>query len=149
MRQKNVGHPLVALLVQGMDARDMTVSELASEIGLSQSYLSELLREDKSFSKVDMSRLRSIAVFLELPAVSVFMLAGKLLHEDFLGKPHVISEQLQSGMRRVAQSSYGLKTSVSESMLERLPVEVKTLLAVIFQAATGESLIPSDDLGPR
>lgn len=137
MRNKNVGHPLAALVNQRIEIQGMTVSGLAIQIGFSQSYLSELLSGDKPFNKVDEDRLRSIAVFLELPAVKVFLLAGRLLHDDFFERPHAIRGQLREVMMQIAKSSFGLEASVSESMLENLPEEVKMLLALIFQDAIG------------
>lgn len=142
MRSKNVGHPLAALLTQCLGNEGLTVSKLAVELGVSQSYLSELLAGDKAFSKLDDEFVRSISAYLQIPAVVGLLLAGKLKHQDFVDRPLELNEQLKEAMVKVARSSYALESAVSPLMLMQLPAEVQLLLILVFQDATGNSVIP-------
>ena len=92
MRRKYIGHPLVALLAQSLNQQGQSVSKLAAEVGISQSYMSELLVGDKQFSKINDDVVRSIAAYLKIPAVVALLMAGKLRHQDFVDRPLELDE---------------------------------------------------------
>lgn len=142
MSRKNVGHPLSALLIQGIERQGATISKLAVELGISQSYLSELLAGDKSFSKLDDELVRAMALYINIPAVVAFILSGKLRHQDFFDGLLGLEDRLQGAMYRVGESSYALEAAVTIPTLMKLPTEVKLLLVLVFQEATGDNLIP-------
>lgn len=142
MRRKNLAHPLVALLTQSLDRQGQGVSKLAIELGISQSYLSELMAGDKQFSKLDDEVVRSIAAYLKIPAVVGLLMAGKLRHQDFLDRPLELNEMLQEVMQRIAKSSYAMESAVTAPMLRQLQTEVKLLLLLVFQEATGDMVMP-------
>lgn len=142
MGRKNVGHPLSALLVQAIERQGATISKLAVELGISQSYLSELLGGDKSFSKLDDELVRAMALYINIPAVVAFILSGKLCHRDFIDGAIGLEDRLQGAMYKVGESSYALEAAVTIPTLMKLPTEVKLLLVLVFQEATGDSLIP-------
>lgn len=104
MSRKNVGHPLSALLIQGIERQGATISKLAVELGISQSYLSELLAGDKSFSKLDDELVRAMALYINIPAVVAFILSGKLRHQDFFDGLLGLEDRLQGAMYRVGES---------------------------------------------
>lgn len=142
MRRKYLGHPLVALLSRSLTQQGQSVSKLSAELGISQSYLSELLVGDKLFSKLDDEIVRAIAAHLKIPAVVALLMAGKMKHQDFVDSPLEFDEMLQESVLRIGKSSYAMESAVTVPMLSQLPTEVKLLLMLIFQDATGEVLIP-------
>lgn len=142
MRRKYLGHPLVALLARSLTQEGQSVTKLAAEVGISQSYLSELLVGDKQFSKLDDEIVRAIAAHLNIPAVVALLMAGKLRHQDFVDRPLELDEMLDEAVQRIGVSSYALESAVTAPMLTQLPSDVKLLLVLIFQAATGSVLIP-------
>ena len=142
MRRKYLGHPLVALLARSLTQEGQSVTRLAAEVGISQSYLSELLVGDKQFSKLDDEIVRAIAAHLKIPAVVALLMAGKLRHQDFVDRPMELDEMLEEAVQRIGISSYALESAVTPPMLTQLPSDVKLLLVLIFQAATGNVLIP-------
>lgn len=142
MGRKNVGHPLSALLVQAIERQGATISKLAAELGISQSYLSELLGGDKSFSKLDDELVRAMAQCINIPPIVAFILSGKLCHQDFIDGAIRLEDRLQGAMYKVGESSYALEAAVTIPTLMKLPTEVKLLLVLVFQEATGDSLIP-------
>lgn len=142
MRRKYCAHPLVALLAQSLCLQGQSVSKLAVEVGISQSYMSELLVGDKQFSKLDDEIVRAIAAHLKIPAVVALLMAGKLRHGDFVDRPLELDEMLHEAVLRIGNSSYALESAVTASMLTQLPAEVKLLLVLVFQDATGHMVIP-------
>lgn len=142
MRRKYIAHPLVALLAQRLNHQGQGISKLAAEIGISQSYLSELLAGDKHFSKLDDGVVRSIAAYLKVPAVVALLMAGKLKHQDFVDRPLELDEMLQEAVLRIGMSSYAKESTVTTSMLSQLPAEVKLLLTLVYQDATGDTVMP-------
>lgn len=130
--------PLAALLYQRMKSEDVSVSNLAEQVGVAQSYLSELLRGDKLFLRLDEERLRAIASYLRVPTVIAYLLAGKLRYADFVEPSIDVDAQLTLAMASIARSPFGLETAVSHQMLAGLPLEVKLLLTLMYQSAGGE-----------
>ena len=63
MRRKYLGHPLVALLARSLTQEGQSVSKLSAELGISQSYLSELLVGDKKFNKLDDEKALEVRVY--------------------------------------------------------------------------------------
>nr|MBL8412054.1 helix-turn-helix transcriptional regulator [Dechloromonas sp.] len=133
--------PLAALLQQRMEYENVSVTNLARRLGVAQSYLSELLRGDKSFQRLDEERLRAVANYLHVPAVIALLLVGRLRHTDFVEPAIDVDTQLSLAMAAIAQSPVGLETAVSQQMLDLLPREVKLLLALIYQSAGGERFL--------
>lgn len=142
MRRKYIGHPLVALLAQSLCLQGQSVSKLAAEVGISQSYMSELLVGDKQFSKLDDEIVRAIAAHLKIPAVVALLMAGKLRHGDFVDRPLELDEMLHEAVQQIGNSSYALESAVTASVLTQLSVEVRLLLMLLFQDATGNMVIP-------
>ncbi len=130
--------PLAALLRQRMESDNVSVSNLARQLGVAQSYLSELLCGDKSFQRLDEERLRTVANYLRVPAVIAFLLAGRLRHADFVEPEIDVDGQLSLAMAAIAKSPLGLEAAVSLQMLLALPSEVKVILALMYQSAGGE-----------
>lgn len=61
----------------------LNLSGLAKELRISRSHLSELLAGKRSFGDMHHGRLRRIAAFLNLSAIEVFFLSGKISINDF------------------------------------------------------------------
>lgn len=138
---KTGGRPLAAMLSTKMRVDGTKAAEMAGIIGISASYLSQLLTGDKAFSGVDNAVLRAVARYLELPAVVCFVLAGKLQHEDFLEYEVVFEAELHRALTVVAASPYGLEAAVDSVMLAGVPEPVKLLLVLMYQAASGAEVV--------
>jgi len=85
--------------------------------------------------------VRSIAEFVNLPVVVCLVLAGKLQHADFIEPTVTYAEELNTGMRAVMASKYGIECAVVPAMLALLPEQIKLLLVMLFQDATGISIV--------
>ena len=138
MRKKNSGHPIAELVIRRIESEGITLSRLAADVGISQSYLSELLLGDKPFCNLRRDSLRSLAAWLQLPAVRLFLFSGLLRREDFSVLGREQAGDVKQAMLRIAVSSYAVEAGVDASTLVGLPPAVKLLLALVFKDAVGE-----------
>lgn len=76
---------------------------MARMLGISTSYMSQLLAGYKRFSEGSDEVVRAAAKVLELPAVICILLTGKLRHEDFVEPTVSFQEELAVAMRRPGQ----------------------------------------------
>ena len=132
MRYKESEHPIAALVIRRIKSEKISLSRLASEIGISQAYVSELLLGDKPFSGLRRESLRALAAWLQLPPVRLFMLSGLLLPEDYFAKGSAQDASVEQALQRIALSSYAMEAGVNDTMLMALPDEVKQLLVLAF-----------------
>lgn len=139
--EKKQVNPLAAMLRQRLDSEKLSMTSLSKRLGIAQSYLSELMLGDKSFSKLDDARLRRIANYLGVPAGIGFILAGRLTYDDFVEKPEELVAKLDAAMSVLVTSTWALEAGVSEQVIRNLPHQVKLMLSLMFQTATGENLI--------
>lgn len=136
------GKPLASALTAHMNKDGASITAVARHLGISQSYLSQLLAGDKSFSAVDDSLLRSVASYLSIPPVIGFLLAERLQHSDFI-EPNVEFEtKLNAALQIIATSPYALEAAVNAEELMSLSQPTKLLMVLLFQATTGRELIP-------
>ncbi len=141
MVEKKQVNPLAAMLRQRLDSEKISMTLLSKRLGVAQSYLSELMSGEKSFSKLDDARVRSIADYLGLPAAIGFLLAGRLRYDDFVERPQALGTRLDTAISTLAKSTWALEADASEQELSKLPYPVKLMLALMYCAATGENLI--------
>lgn len=117
------------------------IVDMARVLGLSRSYLSQLLASEKEFSGVGNDVLRAVARYLELPPVVCFVLAGKLEHADFLEPKVEYEAQLRAALEVIAESTFALEAAVDKSMLWSLQEPVKLLLVLLYQAVSGADVV--------
>ena len=89
------------MAIDGIRAADM-----ARAVGVSRSYLSQLLAGDKELSSLNDDALRAIAGYLKLPPVVCFVLAGKLRHADFLEPGMEYETSLRAAPRQEQEPRY-------------------------------------------
>lgn len=118
-----------------------SISSLAAQLGISQSYLSQLLNADKPIAGIDDDLLRKFADYLEVPGVAGFIMAERLSAADFLAPFPSMAERLREAMTPVSQSPAAIESGVDEVALEALPEKMKLLLVLLCQKAYGVELL--------
>lgn len=139
--EKSNRDALASMLAVRRDVEDVAVSTLAGMLGISTSYMSQLLAGDKRFSVASDEVIRAAAKVLQLPAVICFLLTGKLRHEDFVEPTVSIQEELALAMRDLANSPEALELAVDRDELLALPEPLQHLLAVLFGEVSGRRYI--------
>lgn len=141
MRSQHDGRPLAIQLARRIDIRRERVSSVAQQLGVSQSYLSELLAGGKAFAAAGDELLRGIADYLGLPVVACMLLAGKLRPDDFIDPGVDVEHQLRAALEHIAVSAYGMEAAVDAELLQGAPASVQYLVVRLFEAAAGMSLM--------
>lgn len=135
--------PLAVLLGARMKQDGLTLDELAARLSIGQSYLWQLLRGVRRTEVAGDDFLRAAAAYLGVPAVTAYLLAGKLRADDFFEVPtDGWSSCLEVALRKIAESRFAEDAAVTHTALSCLPAEVKLLLVQLFEHATGIVLLP-------
>lgn len=132
---------LATMLAVRREAEGVAVSTMAGMLGISTSYMSQLLAGDKRFSVASDEVIRAAAKVLELPAVICFLLTGKLRHEDFVEPMVSFQAELALAMRDLANSPDALELAVGQDDLLAMPLPVQHLVAVLFGEISGRRFI--------
>ncbi|MBP4050895.1 helix-turn-helix transcriptional regulator [Chromobacterium violaceum] len=135
------GKRLRVALKHALRKKGESISGLAAQQGISQSYLSQLLNGDKPIDGIDDDLLRKFAAYLEVPGVAVFILAERLTAADFLVLSPSLGERLSQAMIPIGQSSAAIESGVEEGTLAALPERMKLLLVLLHQQAYGVELL--------
>ena len=138
---RSEGRQLARLLATKMSIDGQRTGALASDFGISASYMSQLLSGDKSFASVDIVVLRRVARYLGLPGVVCFVLSGKIQHVDFLEPDIDVVVELQNALSVVSQSTYGIEAAVDVDTLWAVPESVRLLVVLMYEAVTGTVLV--------
>jgi transcriptional regulator with XRE-family HTH domain len=135
--------PLAVLLGAKMRKDGLTLEDLASRLSIGQSYLSQLLRGVKRMDAAGDAFLRASAEYLGMPAVTAYLLAGRLTAADFFEVPgDGWLGYLNEALRKVAESRIAEDAAVTHAALSELPAEVKLLLVQLFEHATATVVLP-------
>jgi transcriptional regulator with XRE-family HTH domain len=137
-----IKNPLVALLLAKMGEEGLSVSALAGRLGISQGYMSQLLREDKLVATASEEFIRQCATYLNLPAVSCFLLAGRLIGADFYKPATSFEQQLKVALAVVAKSPEAQDAAVSYDLMLGLPLAMQHLLVLMHERVYDDELIP-------
>ncbi|CAM5496907.1 hypothetical protein AFAE65S_03695 [Alcaligenes phenolicus] len=132
---KPKGQHLRLALRATMRQRAESVSGVAKQVGISQSYLSQLINGDKPMEHVSDQHLRRLAAYLGMPPIAGFVLAGRLSVSDFLESVPPVEQRLDQALKAVLASSTAAEAQVSEADVGALPVSVKMWIVLLHQRA--------------
>jgi len=141
MEKGNKGLRLRHALRVAMRERSHTVSQMAAHVGVSQSYLSQLLNGDKAMDAVSDQHLRRFAAYLGMPPIGAFVLAGRLELADFIEDIPTFEEGISRGLASISSSPSAAEAGVDLTDLERLPVPMKVLIVLLHQRAQLEDFL--------
>jgi hypothetical protein len=136
------GRALAVLLQAKMRRDELSLALLARRLVVGTSYLSQLLRGVKSLAAVNDEFLRASAEYLEMPAVLVYLLAGRLQAPDFFVSPVSWQHHVDEALREVAASNVAAETAISSEMLMALPDAVKLLVVLLYERSEHVLLLP-------
>lgn len=140
-KERRLKNPLVALLVARMGTEGLSVSALADKLGISQGYLSQLLREDKLIAATGEDFIRQCANYLRLPAISCFLLAGRLIGADFYKPTMSFKQMLEDALLEVSKSVVAQDAAVSHEQLLSLPIAVQHFVVLQHEKGEGVQLL--------
>lgn len=138
MRRRDMvrSQPLVALLIARRAEQGLRMSDLAAKIGITQPYLSQLLSGQRAFSTASVECLRAISIFLNIPPIRVFLLAGLVTQSDLGVSFEEARERHEQTMLQISTSSYAQDAAVSLADINQLPESMQFLLMLLYHSAT-------------
>jgi len=140
--ERNYTNPLVALLAAKMGADGLSTSALAAKLGISQGYMSQLLKEDKPIVAANDGLIRKCSIYLGISSITCFLLAGRLRSEDFYEPQLTFEERLNEALKLVSNSAIAQETAVSFAQLGCLPTSVQYLIVLLYEMAYEQELMP-------
>lgn len=141
MEEGNKGLRLRYALRVAMRERSQTVSQLAVHVGVSQSYLSQLLNDDKAMDALSDQHLRRFAAYLGMPPIGAFVLAGRLELADFIEDIPTFEPGLSRGLASISSSPSAAEAGVDITDLERLPIPMKEIFVLLHRRAQLEDFL--------
>ena len=79
MKSHAISNPLLVSLYRKMNDERRSAAAVARELGISPSYFSQLINSERDVENVSDSFIRQSALYLRLPVVTCFVLAGRQL----------------------------------------------------------------------
>tara|TARA_R110001583_G_scaffold195553_2_gene376056 strand:+ start:848 stop:1351 length:504 start_codon:yes stop_codon:yes gene_type:complete len=140
-KSRTTGTALAARLRERMLVNGEGVTALSKRLGISQSYMSELLSGDRPLHSLSDNVIREIGAYLGLPPVVCFLLTGKLKHADFMAPPTSYATALNEAMDAVATSKEAIEAAVIAKDLKALPEPIKLLLVLLFESRQANDLL--------
>lgn len=139
------GGRLIADLWRKMHENKQSPKNLASELGVTYVYLMALARGEKSVPGIDRRVIEACARYLEVPVSQVYLLADIIRPEDFFIE-HSLDQKLAATYRTMRESPIWRGYTPSEATWNGLPLEVRLLVAAMFDRLRQKEILEGDML---
>ena len=139
---KKAGGPLLAALVQCANSRGIQILDLGTRLGVTYGYINQLRNGLRSVGQIGDEFAQSCANFLQVPRLTVLMLAGKVTPADLVSPGSIAERELASGLQYLS-ANFEFGHLVTQELREA-SFESKYLLIKLFEKATGKKLLGSE-----
>jgi hypothetical protein len=131
-----IGHFRGAALIRAIESRaaelDMTATDVASVLGYEATYFRTIMRGGRWVGNLGHEKLHQLAIFLDVPPVTVYVLADILKTTDF-SRLSELKERLDKVYAHMkAHKTLGAFIP-SRDIWNRTPDEMKILALVLYQ----------------
>lgn len=116
-----------------------TPDEVAEQLGYHPRYMSILMRGQRWIGSVGHDKLKLLATFLDIPLVTVYVMAGVLDPKDFVHHS-TLASTLEMGYRKLSDSKVIAAHVPSRDIWEQTPDEVKLLCILLYERFETEDL---------
>jgi len=134
---------LAMLLAAKMGEASISQSKLSEILGISKSYVSQLLSGEKHTRHISIETLRAIAAYLKLPVIDCLVLAEVLKHADFTPGKNDESLTIERALNFVAESTMAQTIGVTKKELYKIPENTKILIIRLFETSCDVRLLPT------
>jgi hypothetical protein len=133
------GKLLIDALFQCASKQDLSLNDLAEKLGVTHGYINQLKNGIRCVPKISLEFSQSCADFLQVPRITVLILAGKMTAEDFVSPFPTSAREIASAFNfLLANPEFGhLITNEQRAS----SFETKYLLVKMFEKATGTKLL--------
>jgi transcriptional regulator with XRE-family HTH domain len=118
----------------------LTQKDVAQRLGFSEPYYALLLSGQRWFGAVSEDKLKRIADFLDVPLLSVYMLAEVIHSEDFF-RASSIEDQIAAALDAMARDKRFSTIIPTRADWSHAPLRVRLLCAILYQDVSGKDLL--------
>lgn len=135
------GAKLIATLLERAYTRRIGMNELAKELGITYQHFSLVRRKPEGVPKFGDEVIERAARFLDVPKVTVMLLADQLKITDFDQKPEDLKMNLENALRFIqGDPKIGPYVPLTIFVAD---TQLQLLVVTLYELATGRVLIPS------
>jgi transcriptional regulator with XRE-family HTH domain len=137
------GAALLVWLIKTAVQRGDKMHQLAAALGVTYGYLVQLKKGIRATTRVSEEVIRAAARYLGVPAIAVRLAVGQVTLSDFDLPGERFSQRVDNGLDFISKDpaySFLLPPGV-----EKLDVETKAALVVLYEGATGARLLSNRD----
>lgn len=123
----------------------MAQKEAAKKVGISEEYFSLLLGGERWFGTVAEDKLHRIADFLNVPLISVMMLAEMIQPKDFY-RSSTLESQVESMFDVLEKDKRFVMAVPSRAEWGKTPLPVKLMCVILYQQVSGKDFLEKAEL---
>ncbi len=144
-RQENA---LVKMLGSKMERDGLFVADLAKLLHVSQSYISQIFRGLRPTNGFSLRVHRRIADYLGIPPAQVFLMSGIMELSDFSSE-QTLPQKLTRARELMLLDPRWVGYVPNDADWERIPQEVKMLVGLLYEDASGHKIFASGKSGDQ
>lgn len=135
------GYKLIWMINQAAAAEGLNQQDLSKILGMATSSVSYILTARKDIRKLDKSVFNKIAKWLDLPVLSVLMLAEQITPEDFYSDKTSMDEAINRATKLIlSDPDWG--AYAPRELLNSDSKDLKIFLIWCYEKATNTKLLP-------
>jgi transcriptional regulator with XRE-family HTH domain len=123
----------------------MAQKEAARAVGISEEYFSLLLGGERWFGTVAEDKLHRIADFLNVPLISVMMLAEMIQPKDFY-RSSTLESQVEAMFDVLEKDKRFIMAVPSRTEWSKTPLPVKLMCVILYQQVSGKDFLEKAEL---
>lgn len=136
---KRPGGLLLAALIRCARSKGFTMIEMASKLDVTYGYINQLRSGHRNVEQISDGFSQSCARFLEVPRLTVLMLAGRVTPKDLVSSESNAENELASALAFLSTHvEYG---HLLTNELKECSFDSRFLLVKLFERATGLRLL--------
>lgn len=134
------GAALARAIEDRATALGISQKETSKRLGFSEPYYTLLLSGQRWFGSVEQDKLHKIAEFLDIPLVSVYMLA-EIIHSDDFFRATSVESQVDAAFEVMEKDKRFAIALPTRREWEKTPLSVKLFCAILYQDVSGKDFL--------
>ncbi len=134
------GSALARAIEERASALGMHQKTVAQKLGFSEPYYALLLSGQRWFGSVAEDKLKRIADFLDIPLLSVYMLAEVIYSQDFY-RASSIEDQIQFVLSTLSADRRFAAVIPPARDWKNVPLSIRLLVSILYQDVSGKDLM--------
>ncbi len=134
------GAALSAALLRKANEMGINAGDIADRCGISRPYFSTIMSGQRPWAALGRDKVESVAEFLKVPVLTVFILSGLIKKEDFYYKEK-ITEQLDVSLRLMREDPKWMAYAPIDAEWEGMRLADKLRIILLYLEVSKQQLI--------